>query len=130
MLRLDLPADPFWIDCPFGVRLLVRPLTTALNHVAITRAARRLREMRDAAPDDPLLADPDFADGMLRQEIAVAMGEACIMEWHGVGNADGTEAAAITPASIRVLLTVPEVARAFDIGLAAPLARMTAEGNA
>lgn len=130
MLRLDLPTEPFWIDCPFGVRLLVRPLTTALNHVAMTRAARRLRELREAAPDDPLLADEDFADGVLRQELAVGLGEACILDWQGVGNADGTEAAAVTPAGIRALLTVPEIARAFDIGLAAPLARMTAEGNA
>lgn len=130
MLRLDLPAEPFWIDCPHGVRLLVRPLTTALNHVALTRAARRLREMQGAAPDDPLLADEDFAAGLRRYEIAVGLGEACIIDWQGVGNADGSAAAPVTAEAIRALLTVPEVAQAFDMGLVAPLARLTAEGNA
>jgi hypothetical protein len=130
MLRLDLPSEPFWIDCPHGVRLLVRPLTTALNHVALARAGRRLREMRDAAPDDPLLSDQDFIDGAQRFEIAVGLGEACILDWQGVGNADGTDAAAVTADAIRALLTVPEIAMAFDVGLVAPLARLTAEGNA
>jgi hypothetical protein len=130
MLRLDLPTEPFWIDCPYGVRLLVRPLTTALNHVAITRASRRLREMREAAPDDQMLTDHDFAGGVQRYELAVGLGEACILDWQGVGNAEGTEAAPVTPEAIRALLTVPEIERAFDVGLVSPLARMTAEGNA
>ena len=42
MLRLDFPLDAFWIDCPHGVRLLARPLTSALNTAAGARAHRRL----------------------------------------------------------------------------------------
>jgi hypothetical protein len=130
MLRLDLPTKPFWVECPHGVRLLVRPLTTAMNHVAITRASRRLRELREAEPDNPLLAAPDHVQGMMREEIAAALGEALIMEWEGVGNAEGTEPAPITPANIRSLLSVPDIELAFSAGVDAPLARMTAEGNA
>ena len=129
MLRLDLPTDSFWVDCPFGVRLLCRPLTTALNHAAGARASRRLQEMRDAAPGDASLQDQDIARGLMVAEVTVALAEVLVDAWEGVGNAEGTEAAPLTPDGLRALMSVPEVARAFDAGVAAPLARMAAEGN-
>jgi hypothetical protein len=130
MLRLDIPAEPFWIDAPYGVRLHVRPLTTALNHAAMARAARRLRALREVSPEDPRLTDPDVAAGALREEATVALGEILILAWEGVGAAEGDAAAPVTPENIRKLLAVPEIEQAFDRGLVAPLARVTAEGNA
>lgn len=125
MLRLDLPTESEWIACPHGVRLLCRPLTTALNHAALARARRRL-----AALPDAVRSDPDLAAGALHAEVVVALGEVAIEAWEGVGNADGTEAAPVSPEGIRALLSVPEIAAAFDAGLSAPIARLTAEGNA
>jgi hypothetical protein len=127
MLCLDIPTEAFWVDCPHGVRLLVRPLTTPLNHAAVTRAQRRLREMTDAGTAP---ADEDLRAGLVAAEVAAGLGEILIVRWEGVGNADGTEAAPLTPANIRALLALPEVERAFNIGISAPLARMVAEGNA
>jgi hypothetical protein len=127
MLFLNIPTEPFWVDCPHGVRLLVRPCTTALNHASVERARRRLREMRDA---DQALADPDMQAGLIASEAMVALGEVLIVEWEGVGNADGTDAAPVTPDNIRALLSLPEVERAFNAGISAPLARLSAEGNA
>lgn len=124
MLRLDLPTESHWVECPYGVRLLCRPLTSALNHAAIARAARRLK---DAGGEDE---DPDIAVGRLRVESVVALGEVLIEAWEGVGNAEGTEAAPLTPDGIRILLAVPEIERAFNAGISAPLVSMAAEGNA
>ena len=124
MLRLDLPTEPFWIEAPYGVRLLCRPLTTALNHAAGARAARRLREAGAATLED------DLSRGQLVAEITVALAEVLVLEWQGVGNAEGTEAAPLTPEGLRAIMTVPEIARAFDDGISAPLRCLADEGNA
>jgi hypothetical protein len=130
MLRLDLPTKSYWVDCPHGVRLLCRPLTTALNNAAGARAGRRLNLIREAMPDDPRVADADMERGHLRFEAAVALAEVLVEGWEGVGNAEGTEPAPLSPEGLRALLSVPEIADAFNQGIASPLTRMVAEGNA
>jgi hypothetical protein len=130
MLRLDLPTEPFWVDCPHGVRLLCRPLTTALNHAAWARAARRLAALREVDATDARLTDPDLMAGLLRAEASAALGEVLVLDWQGVGNADGSAAAPLTPDGIRALLSVPEIEGAFDRGVMLPLTRLAAEGNA
>ena len=34
MLTLDLPAEPYWLDLPRGVRVEIRPVTTAVMAAA------------------------------------------------------------------------------------------------
>jgi hypothetical protein len=60
MLTLDLPAEPYWIDLPRGVRVEIRPVTTAVMAAAQAAAARRLAAIRIADPD----LDPDMARGL------------------------------------------------------------------
>ena len=129
MLRLDFPDGPFWIECPHGVRLLARPLTTALNSAAGARAQRRMKAMRDAAPGDARLADPDIGLGLFAHEVTVALAEVLVEAWEGVGDADGAAPAPLSAEGLRAIMQVPEIARAFDVGISAPLARMVAEGN-
>lgn len=125
MLKLSIPTDAFWVDCPHGVRLLCRPMTTALQNAAVARAARRIKDAT-AAVD----ADPDILAGEMQAESLVALGEVLIEAWDGVGNAEGTAAAPVTPDNVRALLALPEVALAFNRGISQPLATMAAEGNA
>jgi hypothetical protein len=130
MLRLNLPTESYWVDCPHGVRLLCRPLTTATQNAAGARAARRLNLIREATPEDPRVADPDMERGHLRFEAHLALAEYLVEAWEGVGNADLTEPAPLSPEGLRALLSMPEIAEAFNLGIATPLARMVAEGNA
>lgn len=129
MLRLDLPTESFWVDCPHGVRLLVRPMTTALSHVASTRAARRVAAMKANNPDDRNLTDPEMLAGLMTAEVTVAMAEVAVEAWEGVFVASGREPAPLTSEGLRILMTAPAIARAFSDGIDAPLARMAAEGN-
>jgi hypothetical protein len=126
MLRLAIPDESRWIECPHGVRLLCRPLTTAMNHAAMTRAARmvRLRFPEGAEPDADMLRGATIA------EIYAALAELLVEGWEGVGNADGTGPAPVTPENVRMLMQIPEVAQAFNEGVSAPLAAVEAEGNA
>ena len=50
MLTLDLPAEPYWLDLPRGVRVEIRPVTRAVMAAAQAAAARRLAAIRLADP--------------------------------------------------------------------------------
>ena len=60
MLTLDLPVEPYWLDLPRGVRLEIRPVTTAVMAAAQAAAARRLAAIRIADPG----LDPDKSRGL------------------------------------------------------------------
>lgn len=57
MLTLDLPVEPYWLDLPRGVRVEIRPVTTAVMAAAQAGSARRLGALRAATED----LDPDMA---------------------------------------------------------------------
>lgn len=42
MLTLDLPTGPYWLDLPRGVRVEIKPVTTAVMAAAQAAASRRL----------------------------------------------------------------------------------------
>jgi hypothetical protein len=126
MLCLEIPIEPLWVECPHGVKLLCRPLTTPLNHAAIARAGRRLWEIKAADRNDPRVTDPDLAQGTLHAESLVALGEVLIEAWEGVGEAEGAAAAPVTPDNVRALLSLPEIAAAFNAGISQPLPRIAA----
>ena len=62
MLTLDLPVEPYWLDLPRGVRVEIRPVTTAVMAAAQAGSARRLGALRAATED----LDPDMARGLKR----------------------------------------------------------------
>ena len=60
MLTLDLPTTPYWLTLPRGVRVEIKPVTTAVMAAAQAASARRLSALRAAEPD----LDPDMARGL------------------------------------------------------------------
>jgi len=60
MLTLDLPVEPYWLDLPRGVRVEIRPVTTAVMATAQAGSARRLGALRASEAD----LDPDMARGL------------------------------------------------------------------
>ena len=100
MLRLDLTAEPSWLDLGHGVRLRVAPLTTAL--------------MVAARSDTAVEALPDEASDEGRALIfARAIARIAVIAWEGVGDADGA-AAPVTPEAIDALLEVWPIFEAFQ----------------
>ena len=76
MLTLDLTNAPQWCDLIPGVRVKLRPLTTALMV---------------SARGDPAIAD--LPEGAATEEAALAMAKAlarrAVLAWEGIGDADG-----------------------------------------
>ena len=60
MLTLDLPVEPYWLALPRGVRVEIRPVTTAVMAAAQAGSARRLGALRAAETD----LDPDMSRGL------------------------------------------------------------------
>jgi hypothetical protein len=100
MITLDLTNAPRWLDLLPGVRLKLRPLTTAL--------------MVSARADPAVEALPPEAT---TEELALAMAKAvarlAILEWEGVGDAEGNPVG-VTPEGIDALLEIWPAFEAFQ----------------
>ena len=100
MLRLDLTAEPRWLDLGHGVRLRAAPLTTAL--------------MVAARSDPAVEALPETASDEARALVfAKAIARIAVTEWDGVGDADGNPVP-VTPTGIDALLEVWPIFEAFQ----------------
>ncbi|WP_149139766.1 hypothetical protein [Gemmobacter caeruleus] len=116
MLTLDLTNAPQWCDLIPGVRVRLRPLTTALMV---------------AARGDPAIAD--LPEGAATEEAALAMAKAlarrAIIEWEGIGDANGNP---IEPSleAIDALLDIWPAFEAFQTSYVAKALLLDAEKNA
>ncbi|WBQ12884.1 hypothetical protein L2D00_13665 [Hyphomonadaceae bacterium BL14] len=101
MIRLDLSREPRWLDLGHGVRVRMGPLTTSLMA---------------AARSDPSVTS--LPDGASNETIAVAMARALarlvVLEWEGVGDADG-HPVPVTPEGIDALLDILPLFEAFQL---------------
>ncbi|MFC7543659.1 hypothetical protein ACFQU2_35245 [Siccirubricoccus deserti] len=85
MLTLDLPVEPYWLDLPRGVRVEIRPVTTAVMAAAQAGSARRLGALRASQAD----LDPDMARGLAFAFLVKALARHAVTAWEGVGDAAG-----------------------------------------
>lgn len=92
MIRLDLNNEPAWLDLGHGVRLYLQPLTTA---------------MMVASRNDPAVATlpEDATDEASALVFAKALARNVVLDWDGVGDADGNTIPA-SPEGIDALLDV------------------------
>jgi len=144
MLRLGLKTEPHWLDllptrAPGAVRVKVRPLTTAEYEAAKIHAGRAVRRLAEEAAErrmlgqvETALPDPDDEAavlGLSQAYFLTGLAQAAIVEWEGVGDADGNELPP-TRANVARLMQVPFIAEAFATAYTAPYEGMFAEGNA
>ncbi|WP_135451184.1 hypothetical protein [Tabrizicola caldifontis] len=115
MLTLDLTNAPQWCDLIPGVRVRLRPLTTALMV---------------SARGDPAIAD--LPEGAATEEAALAMARAlarrAILEWEGIGDADGNPIEP-SPEAIDALLDIWPAFEAFQTSYIAKALLLDAEKN-
>ena len=119
MLHLDLKREPHWLDLGHGVRVHVRPCTTALMMAARASAQRSAMSSTDDAQ----------AAGERTAALVKALGRLGIQEWQGVGDAVG-EPAPLTPEGIDALLDLWPMAEAFERLYLGPALLLDDEKNA
>jgi hypothetical protein len=98
VIRLELKREPFWLDLGHGVRVFVRPCTTAL--VMAARAA--------------MIAERDLASSGERVASLVrALARLAIEQWDGVGDENGNPAE-LSAAGVDALMDLWPIAEAFE----------------
>jgi hypothetical protein len=116
MLTLDLTNAPFWCDLVPGVRVKLRPLTTALMVAA--RSDQAIADLpKEARTEQAALA------------MAKALARSAILDWEGIGDAEGN-AIAVTPDAVDALLDIWPIFEAFQSHYVAKGLLLDAEKNA
>ena len=116
MLKLDLSNEPAWMDLGHGVRVHLRPLTTALMVAARgDPAVQALGE--EAGDEESALA------------FAKALARVAILDWEGVGDAEGNSIP-VSREAIDALLDLWPLFEAFQTGYVAKGLLLEQEKNA
>ena len=118
MIHLDLKREPNWLDLGHGVRLHVRPCTTALMMAA------RAEVQRTIVPSE----NETEAAGERTAALVKALGRLGIHEWEGVGDADGAPIPP-TPEGVDALLDLWPMAEAFERLYLSPALLLDEEKN-
>ena len=116
MLRLNLAREPYWLDLGLGVRVHVEPLTTALMVAA--RSDPEVRVLPEGTADDAIALI-----------FARAIAQRAVLDWEGVGDADGNPTP-ITPEGIAALLDIWPIFEKFQMGYVAKGLELEQEKNA
>ena len=116
MIRLNLSAEPRWVDLLPGLRVKVAPVTTA-----VMASARS-----DASLDN---LDPEGPKEVLAVAMAQAVARRTVTEWEGVGDEEG-DPVPISPENIDALLNIWPVFEAFQREVLGPHLVLDAEKNA
>jgi len=101
MLKLDLTNTPHWHDLAPGVRLQLRPLTTAL--MVATRSDTAVEAVPEEASDEERAVA--FAKALARR---------AVLTWEGIGDADGNHIDP-SPDAVDALLDIWPIFEAFQL---------------
>ena len=115
MIRIQLSPEPQWFEIGHGVRLQLMPLTTAL--MVATRSDPAVHALEAEASNDTRAA-----------VFAAALARRAIVDWEGVGDADGN-ALEISPDGIDALLSLWPIFEAFNLHYVSPGMLLDAEKN-
>jgi hypothetical protein len=125
MIKLDLKREPHWLDLGHGVRLHVKPCTSAIMLAARSAAARE--GLVDPEKDAPLT--PEEIIGARASSFMKALARLVIIGWEGVGDADN-QPALLSPEGIDALLDLWPIADAFERQYLGPALLLAQEKNA
>ena len=120
MIRLGLKQEPEWLELFPGVRIKVRPFTTALFFAAQTAMVK--------APASEEV-EPDLVDAIRGLAFIKALARLAVLEWEGVGDAKG-QPADVQPEAVEALMDIWQAAASFERLSARPISEITAEKNA
>lgn len=124
MFTLDIPTDPYWINLPRGVRVQIKPVTTAIMAAAQSASARRLGAVRAATTD----LDPDLARGLAFAFLVKALACHAVLAWEGIGDQEGN-ALPLSQEALDRLMDLDDIAAAFWDSATALVAKVSIEGN-
>lgn len=139
MLKLDLKKEPFWLEVKGGVRVRVRPFTSAFMNAAQASVRKDILDMREerlrriaantAIGDLPDVDNDEVRHGLIQSLLVKALARAAIIEWQGVLLPDSEDVAPVADNTVNDLMDIWFVAQDFWEKYTNSLALLEAEGN-
>jgi hypothetical protein len=122
-VRLRAAGTPRWLDLPHGVRVQVRPVTSAVVAAAQSAGRRRL-----SALSEEERADADWLAGLAFATTVAEIARLSILAWEGVQD-DAGAPAPVTAEAVEALMQQDDLAFAFWVAATATLHEVVTEGN-
>lgn len=115
MLMLKINKEPYWLELGYGVKVKVKPCTSAVFYEAKAYMNNKLAELAkiyqankavgiaiDTAAD---IENPVKREAMADKFLLIGLGIAGILEWDGIMEADEDKAAQLTESKIDELFS-------------------------
>lgn len=131
MLRLNLKKEAYWMDLPSGVRVRVRPLSTAIMNAAQSNVIKQIKALQAEAASElqPDMKNEDSRFGFSEALLVKALAVAAIIEWEGVMNAAGDAPATVDDKSVCDLMDIWFVGQEFWKQYTTSYFALEVEGN-
>lgn len=133
MLRLNLKKEPYWIPLAAGVRVQVRPLTTAVMSAAQSQVIKQiiaLRELRKTDITVPDVDDEETRMGLSESLLIKSLARGAIIAWEGVMQPESDAPAVVNEQTVTDLMDIWFIAQEFWKEYSSSLALLQLEGNA
>jgi hypothetical protein len=139
MIRLDIKKEPYWLELAAEVRLKVKPLTSAIMHMAQAEAVRTLLAMQkerktllESGSDASHL--PDLENELVRHSVSdvvlnTALAKHAILAWENVLVPETETPATLTPEHVGELMEIWFINQEFGKKYMRQLELLEAEGN-
>ena len=103
MIRLKINKEPYWLELGYGVKVKVKPCTSAVFYEAkaymnskLSELAKNYQANKTSGIEDKSLADienPIKREALADKFLLIGLGIAGILEWNGVMDAEKDEVA-------------------------------------
>lgn len=115
MLKLKIQKEPYWLELGYGVKVKVKPCTSAVFYEAkafmnnrVSETAKLYKSNKENGINDPSipnLEDISKREAFADQNLILGLALAGIIEWDGVLEAESDEKAPLTPEKIEELFS-------------------------
>lgn len=113
MLRLKINKEPYWLELGFGVKVRVKPCSSAVFYEAKAYMNSRLAELAKAYQANKVagvaneldIENPVKREALADKYLLIGLGLAGILEWTGVLEADVDKPAPLTEEKIDELFS-------------------------
>lgn len=139
MIRLDIKKEPYWLELAAEVRVKVKPLTSALMHMAQAGAVRTLLAMQkerkallESGADVSHL--PDLENEYVRHSVSdvvlnTELAKCAILAWENVVVPETETPATLTPEHVGELMEIWFINQEFGKKYMRQLELLEQEGN-
>lgn len=115
MLRLKIQKEPYWLELGYGVKVKVKPCTSAVFYEAkaymngkLAELAKTYKANKEAGIEDGTaenIENPVKREALADKFLLIGLGIAGILEWDGVMEADEDKSAPLTENKIDELFS-------------------------